>query len=166
MKIKLLFTSLFVSVLFLNVSVAEEKGSGLKFYTGMFDFSDEGARSQLFGIQHQDSNLYRETMIGEVSPITGAMITQDNAVYLYSGLETNYSLGLFKLTPSFTPGYYNKGNGKDLGHGLEFKTEVQLSLDLGENTNLGMSYNHVSNASLGNKNPGANSYTFNFLQKF
>ena len=166
MKIKLLFTSLFVSVLFLNVSVAEEKGSGLKFYTGMFDFSDEGARSQLFGIQHQDSNLYRETIIGEVSPITGAMITQDNAVYLYSGLETNYSLGLFKLTPSFTPGYYNKGNGKDLGHGLEFKTEVQLSLDLGKNTNLGMSYNHVSNASLGNKNPGANSYTFNFLQKF
>jgi lipid A 3-O-deacylase len=29
-----------------------------------------------------------------------------------------------------------------------------------------MSYNHVSNASLGDKNPGANSYSFNFLKKF
>ena len=166
MKIKLLFISFLITLLFLKVSNADEKGSGLKFYTGMFDFSDEGARSQLFGIQHQDANLYRETFMGEVSPITGAMITKDNAVYLYSGIETNYSLGLLKFTPSFTPGYYNKGDGKDLGHGIEFKTEVQLSLDLGENTNLGMSYNHVSNASLGDKNPGANSYTFNFLQKF
>jgi len=30
----------------------------------------------------------------------------------------------------------------------------------------GMSYNHISNASLGSKNPGANSYMFNFLKKF
>ena len=30
---------------------------------------------------------------------------------------------------------------------------------------LGFSYNHISNASLGDKNPGANSYMFNFYQK-
>ena len=29
-----------------------------------------------------------------------------------------------------------------------------------------MSYNHVYNASLGDKNPGANSYEFNLLKKF
>ena len=94
------------------------------------------------------------------------MITADNAVYLYSGIETNYSIGSINITPSFTPGYYNQGDGKDLGHGLEFKSEVQVSLDLGESANFGMSYNHVSNASLGDKNPGANSYSFNFLKKF
>ena len=94
------------------------------------------------------------------------MFTQDNAVYLYSGIETNYSLGPINITPSFAPGYYRQGDGKDLGHGLEFKTELQLSFDLGKNSNLGMSYNHLSNASLGDKNPGANSYTFNFLKKF
>ena len=31
---------------------------------------------------------------------------------------------------------------------------------------LGFSYNHLSNASLGDKNPGANSYMFNFLKNF
>ena len=31
---------------------------------------------------------------------------------------------------------------------------------------LGLSYNHVSNASLGDKNPGANSYMFNLLKTF
>ena len=64
------------------------------------------------------------------------------------------------------PDITTQGDGKELGHSLEFKSEVQLSFDLGDTTNLGMSYNHVSNASLGDKNPGANSYTFNFLKKF
>ena len=49
---------------------------------------------------------------------------------------------------------------------MEFKSEVQLTFDLSESSNLGMSYNHISNASLGDKNPGANSYMFNFLQRF
>ena len=59
-----------------------------------------------------------------------------------------------------------EAHGKDLGHLLEFKSEVQISLDLFRNTQLGLSYNHLSNASLGDKNPGANSYMFNFLKTF
>ena len=70
------------------------------------------------------------------------------------------------LTPSFSPGYYTSGDGKDLGSPLEFKTEVQLSYNLLPGSKLGYSYNHVSNAGLGDKNPGANSYMFNFLKKF
>ena len=35
-----------------------------------------------------------------------------------------------------------------------------------DTTNFAVSYNHVSNASLGDKNPGANSYMFNLLKKF
>ena len=31
------------------------------------------------------------------------------------------------FTPSFAPGLYHEGDGKDLGHVLEFKSEVQLS---------------------------------------
>ena len=94
------------------------------------------------------------------------MITADSATYFYTGIETNYSIGSLNITPSFTPGWYTQGGGKDLGHPIEFKSEVQLSLDLTEGSNLGMSYNHVSNASLGDKNPGANSYMFNYLKRF
>ena len=42
-----------------------------------------------------------------------------------------------------------QGDGKDLGSPLEFKTEVQITLDLSESSFMGMSYNHISNASLG-----------------
>ena len=81
-------------------------------------------------------------------------------------MQVDYDIGLLKLTPSFTPGIYNQGNGKDLGHIIEFKSEIRLSMDLSKNSMFGMSYNHISNASLGSKNPGANSYMFNFLKKF
>ena len=135
-------------------------------YSGMFDFSDDGKKSALIGFQHQNENLTRESFLGTLSPITGALITADNAAYFYTGIQAQYKMGKIHLTPSFTPGIYEQGDGKDLGHIVEFKSEVQLSLNLFENSQLGMSYNHISNASLGEKNPGANSYMFNFLQKF
>ena len=148
------------------MSLAEEKRSGVNFYTGMFDFSDDGKKSALYGIEHQNENLYRDTIFGRISPVTGAMITADSATYFYTGIETNYSIGSLNITPSFAPGYYNQGDGKDLGHALEFKSEIQLSLELPKDSQFGFSYNHLSNASLGKKNPGANSYMFNFLKKF
>jgi len=136
------------------------------FYTGIFDFSDEGKKSTLVGIQHQNENLYRDSFFGTISPVTGFLITGDSATYLYTGIQAEYNIGKINLTPSFTPGLYGQGDGKDLGHLVEFKSEVQLSFDLLKNSELGFSYNHISNASLGDKNPGANSYMFNFLKKF
>ena len=152
-------------------SIAEEKvlkdqNTEFSVYTGMFDFSDDGKRSTLIGFQHQNENLNRDTFLGNLSPITGAMITADNATYFYTGVQAQYKIGALNFTPSFTPGYYNQGDGKDLGHALEFKSEVQLSLELPKDSQLGFSYNHLSNASLGDKNPGANSYMFNFFKKF
>ena len=138
----------------------------INFYSGMFDFSDQGKKSAIFGIQHQNENLTRDSFLGIISPVSGAMITADNAAYFYTGVQAQYKMGKLDITPSFTPGLYSAGNGKDLGHVVEFKSEVQVSLNLFENSQLGMSYNHISNASLGEKNPGANSYMFNFLQKF
>ena len=138
----------------------------MNFYSGMFDFSDNGKRSAIIGLQHQNENLTRKSFLGTLSPVTGAMITADSATYFYTGVQAQYKIGKLDLTPSFTPGLYNEGNGKDLGHVIEFKSEVQVSLNLFENSQLGMSYNHISNASLGDKNPGANSYMFNFLKKF
>ncbi len=163
--------SLILTFLFFSLSLnAEEKKleNNTKFnvYTGMFDFSDDGKRATLIGFQHQNEDLNRDTFLGNLSPITGAMLTSDNASYFYTGVQAQYKIGLLNFTPSFAPGYYNEGNGKDLGHALEFKSEVQLSLELPKDSQLGFSYNHLSNASLGDKNPGANSYMFNFFKKF
>jgi len=156
-----------ISILSFSVNAEEvENQTELNFFTGMFDWSDHKQKSTTIGLQHQNEDLFRNSFLGKISPITGGMLTDKNAFYLYTGIEANYGLGPLKITPSFAPGYYNAGDGKDLGYPLEFKTEVQVSLDLSETTHIGVSYNHISNASLGNKNPGANSYMFNFLKNF
>ena len=152
-----------------NLFAADELNKNehqLNFFAGNFDFSDHKQKAVMVGLQHQNENLNRETFLGNVSPITGGFVTENSSAYIYTGIEWNVDMGGMKFTPSFAPGLYHEGNGKDLGHILEFKSEVQLSYTTSENASLGVSYNHVSNASLGNKNPGANSYMFNFLKTF
>ena len=171
---KLLNSFLFSAILILGlgtVGLAEEEKLKLQetemnFYSGMFDFSDQKQRAVLVGFQHQNEELYRDTFLGTLSPITGGFMTENAAVYAYTGVEWNFDLGPINFTPSFAPGLYGEGSGKDLGHILEFKSEVQASFNFSVNSQIGMSYNHISNASLGDKNPGANSYMFNFLKRF
>ena len=164
-KIIILLTIL-ISITFTTFLFSKEKNTDINIYAGMFDFSDHKKKAALIGFQHQNENLVRDTFLGNLSPITGGFITENSAIYVYSGVEWNFDIGRMNFTPSFAPGLYGEGNGKDLGHILEFKSEVQASFNLSENSQLGMSYNHISNASLGDKNPGANSYMFNFLKKF
>jgi len=145
---------------------AEKHDTEVNSYGGMFDWSDPKQHSLLFGMQHQSDELYRESFLGTMSPITGGFITENSAFYIYSGVQWEYDAGPIRITPSFAPGYYNAGDGKDLGYPLEFKTELQFTFDLPKGAEMGMSYNHISNASLGSKNPGANSYMLNFLKQF
>ena len=170
MNLKKFILSLFLVFLTFSVSAEElevkNQNTEFNVYTGMFDFSDDGKKSTLIGFQHQNENLNRDTFLGNLSPVTGALITADAAGYLYTGVQAQYNLGALNITPSFTPGLYFEGDGKDLGHLIEFKSELQFSLDLSKTSELGISYNHISNASLGDKNPGANSYMFNFLKNF
>ena len=164
-------TSLIFLVMMIFPSNSEEKKKNinehsLNFYSGMFDYSDDGQKAILFGFQHENDNLVRDSFLGTLSPVTGFMITENNAAYGYTGIQAFYNLGQLNFTPSFTPGIYSQGDGKDLGHAIEFKTELQFSLDVFSDSELGFSYNHISNASLGEKNPGANNYMFNFVKQF
>ncbi len=170
-KIVLNILVLLIVFSYQGVANSEEKkinksDTELNLYTGQFDFSDHKQSAGLIGLQHQTDDLFRDSFLGKLSPITGGFLTENNAVYVYTGAQAEYNLGIIKFTPSFAPGYYNSGDGKDLGSALEFKSEVQMSLNLSDSTEFGMSYNHISNASIGDKNPGANSYMINFLKQF
>ena len=43
----------------------------------------------LFGFQHQNENLLRDSFLGTLSPVTGAMITEDNAVIFIQVFKLN-----------------------------------------------------------------------------
>ena len=166
-KLSLVFTVLLVATKLIAAEEVSNKDHQINFFVGNFDFSDDKQKAILVGFQHQNEILSRDTIIGNVSPITGGFITENSAAYIYSGIEWNVDMGGGLIfTPSFAPGLYHEGDGKDLGHILEFKSEVQFSYAASDKSSFGISYNHISNASLGDKNPGANSYMFNFIKNF
>ena len=136
------------------------------FFSGVFDMTNESKNSEIFGVQHSNDDLFKDTFLGKISPITGFMITDNTDTYFYTGVQAEYKIGKLNLTPSFSPGIYTVGDGKDLGSPLEFKSEVQLSIDFLSGSKLGYSQSHISNADLGEKNPGADSYMFNFMKSF
>ena len=167
MKLKLL---VFLALLNFMVSpaLAEEGNKEISFYTGTFDVIDKEGDDQtsLFGIEHKNPNLFRNTFLGKFSPVSGGFMTGDSSVYLYTGIEGQYGIGKLKILPSFTPGFYEKGNGKDLGSSLEFKSEIKLGLDIFENSKIGYSYSHISNNDWGETNPGTDNQQITFSKNF
>ena len=93
-------------------------------------------------------------------------MTGNSSVYFYTGVEAQYGIGPLKILPSFAPGYYEKGDGKDLGSVLEFKSEIKVGLDIFENTKLSYSYSHISNNDWGDINPGTDNQQISISSKF
>ena len=149
-------------------SALSKGNQNVSMYTGTFDIIDEEGdeKTNWVGIQHKNESLFRDTWFGRFSPTTGGFVTGKSSVYLYTGVEADYNLGLIKISPSFTPGYYHKGDGKDLGSALEFKSEIKFGFDLFENSNIGYSYSHISNNDWGSKNPGTDNQQITFSKNF
>ena len=61
------------------------------------------------------------------------------------------------LTPNFAVGVYGNGDGKDLGYAVEFRSGVELAYRFDNYARLGLSFTHISNAGLDERNPGVES---------
>ncbi len=148
--------------------IFDDQNNNLSVYTGTFDVIDKEGddKTSLLGVEHKNTDLFRDTLIGTFTPITGAFITGKNSTYLYTGIEGQYKLGPVRILPSFSPGYYEAGEGKNLGSSLEFKSELKVGLDLFKGTKLGYSYSHISNNDWGDTNPGTDNQALTFSKKF
>ena len=166
MKLKLIAYVLLLFVFKQTIVLSENLD--ISVYTGTFDVIDKEGDDQttLIGVEHRNTDLFRNTFLGKIAPVSGAFITGKNSLYFYTGIEGQYSLGPMNISPSFTPGYYDKGNGKDLGSELEFKSEVKIGFDIFKNSNLGYSYSHISNNYWGSTNPGTDNQQLTFSSRF
>lgn len=94
-------------------------------------------------------------------PLIGASLTTKKQFYGYGGIALDLILKKrIAFVPNFVIGYYNKGDGKDLGFPLEFRTGIELSFIFKNQMRLGSHISHTSNASLGRKNPGLETLNF------
>jgi lipid A 3-O-deacylase len=156
-----------ISLLFISL-VSTARSEGFTFSVGKFDHSDDRTNAGMFQLDYDFDKTLFGSPIGDFKPVIGFLVTDDNAKYGYAGVRLDYKLAnnSILISPSFTPGVFGKGDGKDLGHNIEFKTQVRAALNLSSTSNIGISYSHISNASLGDKNPGANNYSISFQKNF
>lgn len=94
-------------------------------------------------------------------PLFAFMGTHKGSFYACGGVAWDIFLGKHAvLTPSFAPGVYMPGGGKDLHFPIEFRSAIELAYVFKDKARLGAQFYHISNASLARKNPGAESLIF------
>ncbi|MCD8570110.1 MAG: acyloxyacyl hydrolase [Alphaproteobacteria bacterium] len=92
----------------------------------------------------------------DLHPWVGLEFTSDASVWAGFGFLYDWNIAPdFYLTPSVGAGYYAKGSSdKDLDYALEFRSQLEGAYQFEDKSRLGLAFGHISNASLGDKNPG------------
>ncbi len=149
-KLVILFLMIFSSVAARRTADLLTVGSGIN------NVRRPNSRSAEFRIEyksHVEWWLFR--------PMLGFMATVKGATYLYGGIGLDlYISNRWVFSPNFAAGYYQRGGGKDLGFPLEFRSGIELAYRFKELSRVGAHFYHMSNASIGRKNPGLESLVF------
>jgi hypothetical protein len=141
---------------------AEDDRSFLAFGAGWFDFNDDVQSVEFHAEIRTDY-----TLLWVLNPIAGLIVNTDRAVYGYVGVQADIFLGQrFVLTPSFAVGYYEEGDSKDLGHEIEFRSAVELAYRFDNRSRLGVQVYHLSNAGIGDSNPGTEVVALTYARPF
>ena len=154
---------------FLLPTVAKSNGTNV-FGVGVYDIKLDGSQNNQatdFRYEFRSDNSLLDIGPEEdnfffLKPFFGIEYTNDSASYFLTGIYFEDNLGeLFEgnksryyFTPSFGAGFYDDGSGKKLGNALQFRTAFEISYELKNKNRIGISFSHISNANLGNKNPG------------
>tara|TARA_Y100001970_G_scaffold293700_1_gene442470 strand:+ start:4129 stop:4629 length:501 start_codon:yes stop_codon:yes gene_type:complete len=151
---------------------------GIGIYDVKFDGSSSDYATDIRYERRFDNNLIdigpEQDNFFYLKPFVGIEVTTDSAFYLLSGIYLEDNLGALMsgqenkwfFTPSFGLGYYDDGDGKKLGNKLEFRTTFEVSYELDNKDRIGFSFGHISNANIGNKNPGVEIISLSYQKPF
>lgn len=94
----------------------------------------------------------------DLTPVLGVSATEEEAVWIYAGLRYDIPLGdRWVLTPHFAASLFDEGDGKDLGGVVEFRSGLEIAVRITAGSRLGLSFYHLSNAGIYDRNPGVES---------
>lgn len=168
---------LLLTIIILFSNTAFTKGTnvfGLGIYDIKFDGSEKNQATDFRYEYRLDKSLFdigpEEDNFFFLKPFFGVEYTNDSASYFLTGIYFEDNLGeLFEgdksklyFTPSFGAGIYEDGSGKKLGNDVQFRTTLEVSYELKNKNRFGISLSHISNANLGDKNPGVEILSFSY----
>ncbi len=144
-----------VFALWVSVAGAATAGAGdgsLGVSVGVFNFNKTPTALEA-GLE-----LSRAPRAFGLAPVLGVAGTGDGSFWVYGGLRRDFSLtSTWWLSPGFGIALYAEGDGKDLGGLVEFRSSLELAVDVGQRSRIGVLIYHLSNAGFYDLNPGSNS---------
>lgn len=151
-------SSSFMFLFFQSESYAGDGREYISFSTAVFDILQQESTAFEGRIEYRGTKIY-----SDFKPITGIMLNTSGAVHLFAGVCLDIPLFSFlDFSPSFAPGVYFCHDSKDLNFLLEFRSQIELAFKLAKEIKVGVSFNHISNASLGSANPGVESIAITY----
>ena len=123
---------------------------------GKYDFNRKKESGGELRVEYRS-----EKQLAIVKPFVAIAATNTSQGFVGAGFLSDFFVGKrFVITPSFAPHYYWGGNKKlDLGHWVEFRSQMEFAYRFDNRSRLGMAISHYSNAGLGNSNPGTETGT-------
>jgi lipid A 3-O-deacylase len=130
---------------------------------GVFDLLPDSKKGNAVKVGMVGSEYRFGDLWWILSPFLGVLGTGQGAFYGYVGFgfDINFPHNIV-LTPSVAGGYFDSGHGLDLGYWWEFRSGVELDYRFADRQRIGVGFYHVSNAGLGNKDPGQEMATIVF----
>lgn len=149
------FLAVLVAVAAVSVGApasAQDRSDRLAFSLGSFDVLNATRSAELgFEVRFAPRAF-------ELRPVVGVAVNSDQGGYVLAGLRRDFDVSeRWILTPHFGVTLFGEGDGKDLGHEIEFRSGIELAVRLNERSRLGFSFYHLSNAGLDETNPGSES---------
>jgi hypothetical protein len=136
---------------------------------------DEGDRLALSSgvIMHQEeargwetrlTYIYGDRLFERLHPMIDLSVTSRGGAWIGVGFyqQIDFSIDDLDLFAgfSFAPGIYMQGDEVELGHPVEFRSGVELGWKAPNDWQFSLLYDHRSNASLGEDNPGMETIQF------
>lgn len=129
-------------------------------YYDLFDDQSAGEARLEYRFSERDKLFF-------FTPFVGVTATTDAATYGYAGVGIDVFFGRrLVATPNFAVGVYGNGDGKDLGHAIEFRSGLEIAYRFDDYSRLGLSFTHISNAGLDEHNPGVESLVLVYSMPF
>ncbi|MBS3786486.1 MAG: acyloxyacyl hydrolase [Gammaproteobacteria bacterium] len=96
------------------------------------------------------------SVLKELQPWAGFEINSDSALWAGAGLLFDYPLSeQWRIVPSVGAGLYDPGDSDlDLGSSIEFRSQIEIAYVFANQNRVALALSHLSNARLGEDNPG------------
>ena len=135
-----------------------------QFSIGYYDVFDDEEAVDLRIEYRPNSVIFVENL----KPFVGAEVTSDASVWVGAGFLYDWNVANeWYVTPSIGAGLYAQGSSDlDLGHVVEFRSQLEVSYEFEDETRVGMSLSHLSNAGLDDHNPGTEILSLSYSVPF